>query len=131
MRIYRDKDVDLGWLRRKTCAVIGFGAQGRAQALNLRDSGMRVHVGLYPGSKSRLRAKRSGLEVVSTVEAVRPGGEVVWLGKIDVNNEVSFRWGALMQEKRIRRQATATPAPRVISLCWRGLIWTDASCWTS
>src|SRR4029077_14587641 len=73
MRIYRDKDVDLGWLRRKTCAVIGFGAQGRAHALNLRDSWMRVHIGLYPGSKSRSRAKRSGLEVVSTAEAVRHG----------------------------------------------------------
>jgi ketol-acid reductoisomerase len=73
MRIYRDKDVDLDWLRRKTCAVIGFGAQGRAHALNLRDSGMRVIVGLYPGSKSRARAKRSGLDVVSTSEAVRRG----------------------------------------------------------
>jgi ketol-acid reductoisomerase len=73
MRIYRDKDADLGWLRRKTCAVIGFGAQGRAHALNLRDSGMRVLVGLYPGSKSRVVAKRSGIEVVSTAEAVRRG----------------------------------------------------------
>ena len=73
MRIYRDKDVDLGWLRRKTCAVIGFGAQGRAHALNLRDSGMHVLVGLYPRSKSRARAKRNGIEVVSTAEAVRRG----------------------------------------------------------
>ena len=82
MRIYRDKDVDLGWLRRKTCAVIGFGAQGRAHALNLRDSGMRVHVGLYPGSKSRSRAKRSGLEVVSTAEAVRHG-DVIFIALPD------------------------------------------------
>ena len=73
MRIYRDKDVDLGWLRRKTCAVIGFGAQGRAHALNLRDSGMRVLVGLYPRSKSRPRAKRDRIEVVSTAEAVGRG----------------------------------------------------------
>jgi S-(hydroxymethyl)glutathione dehydrogenase/alcohol dehydrogenase len=35
------------------------------------------------------------------VEAVRPGGEVVWLGKIDVNNDVAFRWGALMQDKSL------------------------------
>ena len=46
-----------------------------------------------------------------TVEAVRPGGEVVWLGKIDVNNEVSFRWGALMQEKRIRRSSYGDARP--------------------
>jgi ketol-acid reductoisomerase len=51
--------------------VIGFGAQGRAHALNLRDSGISVIVGLYPGSKSRVRARRSGLEVLDTAEAVR------------------------------------------------------------
>ena len=51
--------------------MIGFGAQGRAHALNLRDSGISVIVGLYPGSKSRVRAKRSGLEVLDTAEAVR------------------------------------------------------------
>ena len=51
--------------------MIGFGAQGRAHALNLRDSGISVIVGLYPGSKSRVRAGRSGLEVLDTAEAVR------------------------------------------------------------
>lgn len=51
--------------------MIGFGAQGRAHALNLRDSGISVIVGLYPGSKSRVRARRSGLEVLDTAEAVR------------------------------------------------------------
>ena len=47
----------------------------------------------------------------ASVEAVRPGGEVVWLGKIDVNHEVSFRWGALMQEKRIRRSSYGAARP--------------------
>ena len=51
--------------------MIGFGAQGRAHALNLRDSGISVIVGLYPGSKSRVRARRSGLEVLDTAKAVR------------------------------------------------------------
>ncbi|MGH8101472.1 MAG: ketol-acid reductoisomerase [Chthoniobacterales bacterium] len=90
MRIYRDKDVDLGWLRRKTCAVIGFGAQGRAQALNLRDSGMRVLVGLYPGSKSRSRAKRSGLEVVSTVEAVGRG-DIIFIALPDTKMPSAYK----------------------------------------
>ena len=40
-----------------------------------------------------------------SVEAVRPGGQVVWLGKVAVNNEVAFRWGSLMQEKRITRSS--------------------------
>ncbi len=57
VRIYRDKDVNLVWLKGKTCAVIGFGAQGRAHALNLRDSGIKVVVGLYRGSRSRARAR--------------------------------------------------------------------------
>ena len=53
--------------------MIGFGAQGHAHALNLRDSGMDVIVGLYPGSKSRLRVRRNGLTVFNTPEAVRRG----------------------------------------------------------
>jgi S-(hydroxymethyl)glutathione dehydrogenase/alcohol dehydrogenase len=45
-----------------------------------------------------------------TTEAVRPGGQVIWLGKIDVNKDVAFRWGSLMQEKRIRRVSYGAPA---------------------
>ena len=71
MRIYTEKDVDFRWLKGRTCGVIGSGAQGRAHALNLRDSGLNVIVGLYPGSKSRSAARRSGLKVFSTAESVR------------------------------------------------------------
>jgi ketol-acid reductoisomerase len=58
VRIYTDKDVDLAWLKGKACGVVGFGAQGRAHALNLKDSGLTVVVGLYHGSKSRAVSKR-------------------------------------------------------------------------
>src|SRR6266513_1389216 len=81
-RIYTDKDADLRWLKRKTCAVIGFGAQGRAQALNLRDSGVKAIVGLYPGSKSRVRARRSGLVVLGTAEAARRA-DIIFLALSD------------------------------------------------
>jgi S-(hydroxymethyl)glutathione dehydrogenase / alcohol dehydrogenase len=47
-----------------------------------------------------------------TTEAVRPGGQVIWLGKIDVNQDVAFRWGSLMQEKRIRRVSYGNARPR-------------------
>jgi S-(hydroxymethyl)glutathione dehydrogenase/alcohol dehydrogenase len=47
-----------------------------------------------------------------SAEAVRPGGQIVWLGKIDVNQDVSFRWGSLMQEKRIRRVSYGNARPR-------------------
>src|SRR5882672_2147780 len=48
----------------------------------------------------------------NTTEAVRPGGQVIWLGKIDVSKDVSFRWGSLMQEKRIRRVSYGNARPR-------------------
>ena len=81
-RIYTDKDADLRWLKGKTCAVIGFGAQGRAHALNLRDSGMEVIIGLYPGSKSRTCARRNGLRVFDTPEAARRG-DIIFLALSD------------------------------------------------
>ena len=81
-RIYTDKDADLRWLKGKTCAVIGFGAQGRAHALNLSDSRSKVIVGLYPGSKSRARARRGGLKVLDTAEAVRHG-DIIFLALSD------------------------------------------------
>jgi ketol-acid reductoisomerase len=62
--------------------VIGFGAQGRAHALNLRDSGINVIVGLYSGSKSGVRARRSGLQVLDTPRATRRG-DVIFLALPD------------------------------------------------
>src|SRR6266481_6320113 len=70
-KVYSDKDADLGVLRNKTLAVLGFGSQGHAHALNLKDSGLNVIIGLYEGSKSSPVAQEKGFEVVSTAEAVR------------------------------------------------------------
>jgi ketol-acid reductoisomerase len=70
-KVYTDKDADLGVFRTKTLAVIGYGSQGHAHALNLRDSGAKVIIGLYPGSKSSKVAKQHGFKVVTTAEAVR------------------------------------------------------------
>ena len=69
--VYTDNDADLGTLQNKTLAVLGFGSQGHAHALNLKDSGCRVIIGLYEGSKSIPVAQEKGFEVVSTAEAVR------------------------------------------------------------
>ena len=52
-KVYTDRDADLGVFHNKTLAVLGYGSQGHAHALNLKDSGCKVIVGLYPGSKSR------------------------------------------------------------------------------
>ena len=70
-KIYTEKDASLAPLKGKTCAVIGFGSQGHAHALNLRDSGVEVIIGLYPGSPSRKVAEEKGLTVYDTAEAVQ------------------------------------------------------------
>src|SRR6202021_4068131 len=70
-KVYSDKDADLGVLKNKTLAVLGFGSQGHAHALNLKESGFKVIIGLYEGSKSIPVAKEKGFEVVSTAEAVK------------------------------------------------------------
>ena len=70
MRILRDKQIRLDALRGKVCGVIGFGVQGHAHALNLRDSGFDVIVGLRRGSRSRRRARAKRLRVLETGEAV-------------------------------------------------------------
>src|SRR5437773_10886699 len=76
-KVYTDKDADLSVLKNKTLAVLGFGSQGHAHALNLKDSGCDVIVGLYEGSKSIPVAKEKGFEVVSTAEAVRRGDVIM------------------------------------------------------
>jgi len=70
-KVYTDKDASLGVLKNKTLAVLGFGSQGNAHALNLKDSGCSVIIGLYPGSKSRAVAAQRGFKVYDTAEAVR------------------------------------------------------------
>jgi len=70
-KVYTDKDADLGVFKNKTLAVLGYGSQGHAHALNLKDSGCQVIIGLYPGSKSRAVAEQHGLKVYDTGEAVR------------------------------------------------------------
>src|SRR5215213_6621671 len=70
-KVYTDKDADLGVLKNKTLAVLGFGSQGHAHALNLKESGLNVIIGLYEGSKSIPVAKEKGFEVYPTAEAVR------------------------------------------------------------
>jgi ketol-acid reductoisomerase len=68
-RMYYDADANLDLLAGKTIAIIGYGSQGHAHALNLKDSGMNVIVGLYPGSKSTAKAEAEGLTVKSVADA--------------------------------------------------------------
>jgi ketol-acid reductoisomerase len=81
-KIYTDKDADLGVLKGKTCAVIGFGSQGHAHALNLKDSGVKVIIGLYAKSQSREVAKEFGFEVMDTADAVK-AADVIFIATPD------------------------------------------------
>jgi ketol-acid reductoisomerase len=67
--IYYDKDADLSLLTGKKIAVLGYGSQGHAHSLNLRDSGADVRVGLYAGSPSWAKAEAAGLKVMETAAA--------------------------------------------------------------
>ena len=70
-KIYYQADCDINLLKGKTVAIIGYGSQGHAHALNLHDSGVDVIVGLYEGSKSREKAEAAGLKVMTVPEATK------------------------------------------------------------
>src|ERR687892_1615525 len=74
-----DKDADLSKLEGKTIAILGYGSQGHAHALNLKDSGVDVVVGLRPDSSSRAQAEAAGLEVLDTADAASRGDIVMVL----------------------------------------------------
>jgi ketol-acid reductoisomerase len=69
--IYYDKDADLSLIQSKNVGIIGYGSQGHAHALNLKDSGVNVVVGLADGSKSKAKAQAAGLEVKSVADAAK------------------------------------------------------------
>jgi len=78
-KIYYDQDADLGLLKGKKIAIIGYGSQGHAHALNLKDSGQDVVVGLYKGGKSWARAEKDGHKVAPVADAARLGDVVMIL----------------------------------------------------
>lgn len=86
--VYYDKDADLSLLDGRTVAVIGFGSQGHAHSLNLKESGVDVVVGLRPGSASAERAMEGGLEVASPAEAASRGDLVMLLVPDEKHREV-------------------------------------------
>jgi ketol-acid reductoisomerase len=77
--IYYDKDANLDLVKGKKVAIIGYGSQGHAHALNLRDSGVDVRVGLQAGSKSKAKAEAAGLKVMSVAQAAKEADLVMVL----------------------------------------------------
>ena len=87
-KVYYDKDADLNLLKGKIIAIIGYGNQGRGQALNLKDSGYEVVVGLHEGSKSRARAEADGVRVASVADATKAADIIMILAPDNLHQEI-------------------------------------------
>ena len=125
--MFYDDDADLSLIQGKNVAVIGYGSQGHAHALSLRDSGVDVRVGLQPGSKSRAKAEAEGLRVLTPAEAVRGGrrhrdprarpapAEAVRRGDRAAPGRRATRWSSATAST----SASATsPRPRASTWSW-------------
>ncbi|HEY0601755.1 MAG TPA: ketol-acid reductoisomerase [Herpetosiphonaceae bacterium] len=89
-KMYYDNDADLGLIKSTPIAIIGFGSQGHAHALNLRDNGCNVRVGLYNGSKSWAKAEAAGLRV-TTVEQATAEAEIIMILTPDIGQAQIYR----------------------------------------
>ncbi|MGA1265143.1 MAG: ketol-acid reductoisomerase [Prochlorothrix sp.] len=87
-RMYYDPDANLDLFNGKTVAIIGYGSQGHAHALNLKDSGVNVVVGLYEGSKSAAKAEAAGLKVLPVAEAAQTADYIMILLPDEVQKTV-------------------------------------------
>ncbi|MBE9168436.1 ketol-acid reductoisomerase [Pleurocapsales cyanobacterium LEGE 06147] len=87
-RMYYDEDANLDLLADKTVAIIGYGSQGHAHALNLKDSGINVIVGLYPGSKSIAKAEAAGLTVRNVADAAKAADLIMILLPDEVQKKI-------------------------------------------
>jgi ketol-acid reductoisomerase len=91
LKVYYDSDADLSLLQGKKIAVIGYGSQGHAHALNLKESGCEVIVGLYEGSKSAAKAQADGLTVMNTDEAAKAADIIMILAPDESQKEIFDR----------------------------------------
>jgi ketol-acid reductoisomerase len=87
-KIYYDQDANLDYLKDKTVAIIGYGSQGHAHALNLRDSGINVIIALRPDSRSAEKAKADGFEVVTPTEATKKADIIMFLAPDTVQPQI-------------------------------------------
>jgi ketol-acid reductoisomerase len=98
-KVYTDKDADLAQLNGKVCAVIGFGSQGHAHALNLKDSGVSVVIGLHKESKSIPVAKEHGFEVVEVSEAAQKA-DIIFFATPDLKSPAIYEGEVAPQLKK-------------------------------
>ena len=100
-KVFYDQDVNWEVLKRKKVAIIGYGSQGHAHALNLKESGVDVVVGLYKGSHSAEAARKAGLSVKTVSEAVAEA-DAPWSSSLMKNRPMSIRTKSVRTSKRQR-----------------------------
>ena len=105
MKVYYDKDADLNYIKNKKIAVIGFGSQGHAHAMNLSDSGCDVIVGLKSTSASVAKAQKAGLRVLPVREAAEEADVVMILTPDGVTP------GIFIRTRPATRRKSAWPTP--------------------
>src|ERR1700742_3544591 len=89
MRVFYDRDADLNIIKNKKVAIIGYGSQGHARVLNLRDSGVKeVAVGLRPGSASAKKAEGEGLKVMEVADAAKWADVIMMLTPDELQAEI-------------------------------------------
>ena len=87
MKMYYESDIDKELIKSKKIAVLGYGSQGHAHSLNLKDSGFDVVVGLYEGSKSKQKAEEKGLTVLSNSEAVKSADFIQAMKQLNISSK--------------------------------------------
>ncbi len=122
-KLYYDQDADPGLLEGKTVAIIGYGSQGHAHALNLRDSGVQVVVGLYEGSKSWAKAEAEGLTVKTVADAAAQA-DVVMLLLPDTAQPKSMRRASRRTSSQAIRSVLRTASTSASGRSPRRTTWT-------
>src|SRR3989338_11523141 len=93
MKVYYDKDADLSLIKGKKVTIVGYGSQGHAHSLNLKESGVKVTVGLRKGGASWDKAKKAGLKVAEVGDAVK-GADIVMILLPDEHHAQAYRESA-------------------------------------
>jgi ketol-acid reductoisomerase len=123
-RMYYDSDANLDLLNGKTVAIIGYGSQGHAHALNLKDSGVNVIVGLYEGSRSTAKAEAEGLTVKPVADAAKAADWIMILLPDEVQKQIYKEDIAPNLSKRVMCSPLPTALTSTLAKSCPPLMWT-------
>ncbi len=122
MKVFYDKDADLSLIKGKQVTIVGYGSQGHAHALNLKESGVKITVGLRKGGASWSKAENAGLQVKEVAEAVKGADVVMMLLPDEQIAEVYAKevHANIMKARRLLSHTALTHYGQVIRACGSG-----------